>query len=147
MDNEKLKEEIKKRKKEGWIDAWFAIEALAVKEDIVKKSLAAHVNKLSGVKDVLVYETNFSENKRVEKPLKDVEVGYSQVVDLKLLVKDLLTLCKIIMLYGPSAIEILGPNEMKIKIDEVQNLANSIATVIHQFASVGVGGIVITPEK
>jgi len=142
-----LRDEINKRKKDGWIEAWFAIEALAVKEDIVKNALELHVKKLSAIKGAFVYETKFSDIKTVEKPLKNIEKGYSQIVELKLFVKNLLTLIKIVMLYGPSSIEILGPNELKIKIDEVQNIANVIATLVHQFASAGVGGIVISPEK
>jgi len=34
-----------------------------------------------------------------------------------------------------------------MKIDEVQNIANLLAGVIHQFAAAGVGGIIITPDK
>ena len=30
--SEDMKEKIKKLKKEGWIDAWFAIEAMAIRE-------------------------------------------------------------------------------------------------------------------
>ena len=146
-NEEKLREEIKKKRKDGWIEAMMAIEALAIKEDTVKQSLEIHIKKLSAVKDALVYEANFSEVKRIENPLKGVEVGYSQIVDVKLFIKDLLTLIKIVMLYGPSSIEIIEPRELKIKIDEIQDIANTLATLIHQFAAAGAGGVVITPEK
>ena len=142
-----IRDDINKRKKDGWIEAWFGIEAMAVKEDIVKQSLEAHINKLSSTPDVLVYETKFGEVQKVDKPLKNWEVGYSQIVELKLFVKNLLTLIKVIMLYGPSSIEILGPKDLKITIEETQNISNVIATLVQQFASAGVGGIVITPEK
>jgi hypothetical protein len=142
-----LRDEINKRKKDGWIEAWFAIEALAVSEDVVKSALENHVKKMHNIKDALIYEKKFSDIKIIEKPLKNMEKGYSQIVELKLFIKNLLTLIRIVMLYGPSSIEILGPNELKIKIDEVQNIANLIATLVHQFASAGVGGIVISPEK
>lgn len=142
-----MKEEINKKKKEGWIEAWFGIEALAVEKDAVEKALDNHVKKLSSTRDVLVYDTKFSDTTKVEKPIKNLAEGYAQIVELKLFVKNIFTLARIIMIYGPSSIEILGPNETKVKIDETQNIANLIATLVHQFASAGIGGIVITPEK
>lgn len=142
-----MKEEMNKRKKEGWIEVWFAIEALAANKDVVEKAMDTHVKKLASVKDVLVYETKFSETRKIEKPMKNMEEGHSQIVEIRLFIKNMLTLVKVILLYGPSSIEIIGPPEMKIKIDEVQNISNTLATLVHQFASAGIGGIVITPEK
>ena len=51
-----------------------------------------------------------------------------------------------VMTYGPSAIEIVGPNKEEIDISEMQNVANTLAGVVHQFAAAGIGGIVITPK-
>jgi len=142
-----MDEEIKTKKKEGWIESWFVIEALAMNEDTVKSSLENHIKKLSNVKEVLVFETKFSDVQKVDKPVKNVEVGYSQIVDVKLFAKNLLTLIKVIMLYGPSSIEIIEPNELKLKAEEIQNISNTLAALVHQFAAAGAGGIVITPEK
>lgn len=144
IQSEELKDEIKKKRKDDWIEAWFAIEALAVSEDVVKASLEKHIEKLSKAKDAFVYEKKFSDIKEVEKPLKNVEKGFSQIVEIKLFVKNLFSMISIVMLYGPSSIEILGPKDMKISIEEMQNIVNTLAGVVHQFASAGVGGIVIT---
>ena len=143
---EALKEEIKKRKKEDWIETWMAIEALAVKEGVVETSLKQHVEKLKDVNDGLVYETKFGEVKHVENPMKDVKEGYSQVVEIKFFAKNLSSLLGIVMTFGPSAIEIIGPKKKEIDISEMQNIANTLAGVVHQFAAAGIGGIVITPK-
>ena len=145
MDDD-LKDEIKSKRKEGWIEAWFAVEVLAVKEDVAKGSLKNHVEKLSKAKDVFVYEKKFSDVKEVEKPAKKIEKGFSQIAEVKLFVRSLFSLISIVMLYAPSSIEIIGPKGMDVRIDEIQNIANTLAAVVHQFASAGVGGVVIKPE-
>ena len=142
-----LKDEIKQKKKDNWIEAWFGIEALGVNQEVVESALKKHIDKLSNSKGVFVYETKFGEIKRVEKPMKNVEVAYSQIVEVRLFLKNLYILVNAVLLYGPSSVEILGPSSKEIKIDEIQNMANLLAALIHQFASAGVGGIIITPEK
>lgn len=143
---EEQKNEINKKRKDGWIEAWFAIEVLAVKEDVAKTSLEQHIEKLSKAKDTFIYEKKFGDVKVVEKPLKNVEKGYSQICEVRLFVKNFLAMISIVMLYGPSAIEILGPKNLELSIEEMQNITNTIAGIVHQFAAAGAGGIVITPE-
>ncbi len=147
MDEGKVDEETKRKRKDDWIEAWFAIEALAVDKNVVESSLKQHVEGLSRIKDAFVYEKKFSEATRVENPLKNVKEAFSQVVELKLFVRDLFSLINIVVVYGPSSVEIIGPGKKEIKLEETQRIANVIAGIVHQFASAGVGGIVITPKK
>jgi hypothetical protein len=145
--DEKLEEEIKNKRKDNWIEAWFAIEALAVDKNVVESSLRQHMEKLSKVKDVFVYETKFSEATRVENPIKGIKEAFSQVVEVKLFIRDLFSLINVVVVYGPSSVEIIGPDKKEIKLEETQRIANVIAGIVHQFASAGIGGIVITPKK
>lgn len=142
-----MQEQIKEKRKEKWFEVWFSIEALAVEKDVVEKALGKHIEKMGNIRDILVYETDFSEAVKVEKPMKNVESGYSQIAKVKFFAKNLTTLISVVMTYGPSAIEVLGPDKREMKIDEVQNIANLLAGVVHQFAAAGVGGIIITPDK
>lgn len=134
-------------RREKWLDVWFSIEALGIKEDIVKVALEKHIEKLEGVRGAHVYEKKFYDTIRVENPMKDVKEAYSGIVDVKLLVKDLYTLASIVLVYGPSSVEIVGPEKKEVSMEEVQNIANTLAGVVHQFAAAGVGGIVISPER
>lgn len=140
-------EEINKMRKDKWFEVWFAIEALGVEEDVVKSALENHAEKLASVKNVSVYERKFGEIKKVENPMKDVKEAYSQIIEVKFFAKDLFTLLNIVLVYGPSSIEILGPDKKEISVDEIQNLANVLAGVVHQFAAAGIGGIVISPDR
>ena len=142
-----MNEQVKEKRKEKWLDVWFSIEALAVEKDVVEKALKKHVEKMGNVRDILVYEEEFSEAIKVENPMKNVAEGYSQVVKIKFFAKNLAVLISVVLTYGPSAIEILGPERVEMRIDEVQNIVNLLAGVVHQFAAAGVGGIIITPDK
>jgi hypothetical protein len=142
-----LHEQIKQKRKEGWIEAWFAIETLGLKKEMVEESLQNHIEKLSNVPDTLVYEKNFKDIELVKTPLKNVNEAWSYVCEIRLFVKNLYTLLNIIYMYGPSAVEILNPASKEMKIDEMQDIANTLAGLIHQFAAAGIGGIIITPEK
>ena len=145
-------DEIKKKIKDGWLRVWCAIEAAGVNEEIVKTSLSNHIDKIRKLEGVTIYKDEFKET--IEQDVKDEKQGvfkdvdkiYSQVVEINMIVKDIYTLLSVIILYGPSAVEILEPNEITLKISEVQNIANLIATLLHQFASSGAGGIVIAPK-
>lgn len=145
--DESIKEEIKKKRKDNWFELLFSIEALAVNQEVVESSLQEHVNKIKKTENVFVYETNFYETKEVEKPFKNVEKAYSQIVSMKLFIKDLFTLLNTVILFGPSSIEVLGPDKKEISLSEVQNVANQIAGLVHQFAAAGLGGMLIMAPK
>jgi hypothetical protein len=142
-----MKEEIGKRRKEKWFELHMGIEVLGISRDIAENSLAEHVRKLSSEDGVFVYEEKFSDIQKVDKPLRDVDEAYAQVASVKLFAKNLSTLMHVVMLYGPSSIEVIGPDKRDISVGEVQHVANNLASIVHQFAAAGVGGIVITPEK
>lgn len=142
-----MKEEIRKKKKEGWIEAMFSIEVLAIKEEVVRDSLSKHTDELGKVLGVFVYEKTFSDSTLVKNPLKGVEEAYSQIANIRFFVKDVMTLVSLAITYGPSSIEIFSPNEKNISMSDLQNMMNLISGVIHQFAAAGMGGIVIAPSK
>lgn len=141
-----MKEEIAKKKKENWYEVMFTIEALAIEKETVEKSLALHIEKMGNIKEIFIYDKQFLETLEVIKPMKNVEKAYSQIAKVKFFAKDMTTLLGVVMVYGPSSIEILGPEKHEMKLDEVQNIANMLAGVVHQFAAAGVGGMVIAPK-
>lgn len=134
-----------KAKKNGWIEAWISIETLGGSADIVEVSLKTHIEKLTRESDVLIEKKEFHAIEEVKNPPKPLQRGWSQIVNVTLLAKDLQTFIRIILLYGPSAIEVLGPKTKSIAADELQNIVNSLAGLLHQFAAAGVGGLVISP--
>ena len=137
---------VEEKRKSGWIEAVFNIEAMAVSKEVAEKALKEHVERMEKAKDVFVYEKNFMDVQEIDNPPKNVEKAYSQVVEVKLFVKDLLALIGTVVLYGPSSIEILSPKSKEVSMEEMQLIANALAGMIHQFAQAGAGGIVFTPK-
>ena len=141
--DKKLQERVEKRLKDGWIKSWMMIEVLAITKEATKSSLEKHVKSMEKEDKTIVYKKDFKEIKKVEKPIKNIEVAYSYIVELELIAENLDKLVYLVMNYAPTAIEILEPNKLTIDAGEAQGILTSIADIIHKFASMGIGGVVI----
>ncbi|MBI4895633.1 MAG: hypothetical protein HY831_04025 [Candidatus Aenigmarchaeota archaeon] len=145
MDQDKINE---LRKKE-LIEVWFAIEAVGVTKEAIEDSMKNHISKLEKVSEMQIYDKVFRPIEKLEDISflpKNITEAWSQVVELKFFVKKFDDLINIIYVYGPSAVEVLGPESKKISIQEMQDISNTLAGLLHQFAAAGVGGVVITPK-
>jgi hypothetical protein len=143
MDKEELQEIVEKRRKEGWIDAWFAFEVVATSEEVAENAMKNHIEGLEKVRNVLVYEKSFQEVREVDAKPFNVEKAYSKTAEVKILLKNVETLVHVTIVFAPSAIEIYSPSKLEIKIDELQNISNLLAGLIHQFAGARLGGVII----
>ncbi len=141
-----MDDEIKRKLKEGWIEAWMSVEVLAISEEVAKTSLEKHIENMSKSPGISVYEKKFHECLETKSPLKNVEKAYSCIAEIKLLAKDFISLVSVILLYGPSSVEVIRPDRKELKIEEMQNMCNLLASLVHQFAAAGVGGIVISQK-
>lgn len=139
------KEEIRKKRDEKWIEAWFMIEVMAVDEKVAVEALESHVKKLE--KETPVFEVTYQDAVKVENPTPKVKEAYSKICEVKLFAKDMMSLLRLVLMYGPAAIEIMGPKNREVGMEEMQNISNTVAGLMHQFASAGVGGVVISPTK
>lgn len=153
-EKEHLSELVKKRRKEGWIEAQFFIEAAGIEQPLVESSLKEHVERLGKAKDILVYDATFSEAAEMEKIPQALAQRmppggriWSQVSTVNLFAKSLDTLVYIVMVYGPSAVEILSPHKKEINVEEMQGIVNVVAGVLHEFAAAGMGGLVMSAPK
>lgn len=138
-----MEEEVRKRLREGWIKSWMMIEVLAVAEGAARSSLEKHIESLEKEKRCLVYKKSFHEIKKVQNPLPKVPEGYSYVCELELLAYNFNQLFLIVLNYAPSAIEILSPENIKMDMGEAQGILNSLADILHRFAAMGIGGVII----
>ena len=94
-----------------------------------------------------LYNQEFGEIKKVEKPLKNIEVAYSLTCEVELISKRFDNLVQIVTEFGPSAIEILEPKKFELDAGEAQSILNSISQIMHQFAAAGAGGMVFVRGK
>jgi len=135
-------EEANEKVKEGWFRSWLVFEALAINENVAKDALETLINKLDKDERVKIYKKVFGEVKKVEKPIKNVDIGYSLTCEVNLISKKFDYLAQIVMEYGPAAIEILEPEKFNLDVGEAQGILNSISQMMHRLAAAGAGGIV-----
>lgn len=143
MAEEKVPEDVKKKVKNGWIRSWMMIEVLAITEKAAKSALKKHTQKMGREKRTIIYNKKFHEIKKVEKPFPKIETAYSCVAELELVTQTYDQLIYLVMNYGPSSIEILEPEKLKIDMGEAQSILNSVAEMIHKFVAAGIGGVII----
>ena len=139
MDNE----QVQKKLKDGWIKSWMMIEVLAVSREAAQESLKNHIERMKKEDKTYIIKEDFQDIKEIENPMKDVDKGFSQVVELELLTQNYEKLMFLTLNYGPSALEILEPDKIKMDLGEAQGILNSISDMIHRFAAAGLGGVVI----
>lgn len=139
---------VKQKLKDKWLKAWFAIEVFAVNKETAEAAMREHVKNMCKSREIMVLERKFDEISEREYPVKgESKKGYSQTAEITFICKTFTDLLNMVMLYGPSAIEVLEPNAKEITIDELQNIANILSGVLHQFAAAGIGGLVIRSGK
>ena len=78
-----------------------------------------HITKLEKEKGVLIVKRDWKEAKRVEKPFQNIPEAYSYLVELEVLTEGYEKLVFITIQYGPSSIEILEPQEVKLKDHQI----------------------------
>ncbi len=139
----KANEKIKKKVREGWIKASMIIEALGVTKEAVKSALEMHMKKLKSEEKTVISSTKFHDTKKVENPFPNVPKAYSMIVDIELIAETYDQLVYIAMNYGPTSIEILEPEKIKMDMGEAQGILNSISDLVHRFAAQGIGGIIV----
>jgi GTP cyclohydrolase FolE2 len=143
MAEDKLMDKVNKKVKEGWVRATMMVEAMAMSEDAAKMALEKHIKGIDREDGLIKYKTEWGEMKKVEKPFKNVEVAYSLIVEVEFVAQSFEKLVWAVMTFCPSSIEILEPRNIKLDMGDAQGILNSISDVIHRFAAMGIGGVVV----
>jgi hypothetical protein len=141
---EKPEDIAKKKVKNGWIRSWMMIEAMAINKEAVRTALEKHMKNLAGEKNIIILKRGDGEIKQVESPFPNIKEAYSQVIELDVLTLNYDTLIYIVLNYGPSAVEILEPNKIVLGQGEAQGILNTLAALVHRFAAMGGGGLMIS---
>jgi len=139
--------EANEKVREGWIKSWMAFEVLAINEKTARESLEGLIDKLDKSENIELFKKEFGSVKRVDRPLRNVETGFSVTCDVEIVSKKLEYLVQTVIEFGPSAVEVLEPLSLNLKVGETQNILNTISEMMHRFAAAGAGGILVLKEK
>lgn len=143
MSGEILQEKLDK----GWLHVKMFFEVLGASEDVTKKALEDHMEKLGKMDDMKIIECKISDSEKVENPTETIKEAYSQIAEVEIVINNLENLLLTVMFFGPSSIEVLAPKEVRVGFNSVQSIANAVAEMMHRYAAEGVGGIVINAKK
>jgi hypothetical protein len=140
-------QEIRRRLENGWIKSRIYIEVMATDEKTTEQALKDHIRKLKDAPDSFVLSEKYEDIQPVKNPPREIKQAFSQVVQMELLTKNMETLLYIVIFYSPSAIEVLEPKDLKVGIEQLQTVMNSVADLVHRFAAGGIGGVVIFTQQ
>ena len=136
-------DEIKEKVQKGWIHSRMWFDVLAATKEVAEESLKNHIEKIKKLENCVVLREDLKETIEVEKPLPRVEKAYSKAAEIEVLTKDIETLLSITIFFAPSAVEVIEPESLKINAASIQTIMNTVADLLHRFASQGIGGVVI----
>ncbi|MDY6770985.1 MAG: hypothetical protein SV186_03450 [Candidatus Nanohaloarchaea archaeon] len=129
------------------IDTWMIFEVLAKQEDAAVESLRDHVDKMKEMETVEITSEDFEDVEKVEDPHPALDKGYSQVCEVEATVDDFPTLVELVMNYGPTMIEVQGPEEITLDLGEAQDALNLVAEMMQKFLQSGAGGMMISRDS
>ncbi len=129
------------------LDLWMVFEAVAATEEGVKDSLEDHVDQLELESGVEVKEASIDEVTEIENPHPDIEEGFSQVAECRLSVEGFDKAISLTFNYGPTYVNVEGPENYEMDLKESQESLQNVANVIHQYAQKGLGGVLVSKSK
>lgn len=126
------------------VELWMVFEAVAAKEEAVEDSLDDHLEKLESESEVEITESNIDEVSEVENPTPDLQKGFSQVAECRLEVESFRKCIQITFDYGPTYVQVEGPEKYEMDLKESQESLQQVADVMHNYAKKGLGGVLVS---
>lgn len=129
------------------LDVWMVFQVVAATEDAAVESLQEHVDGLETEDSVTEMDVSMEDVQEVDNPHPQLDKGYSQVCEVDMSVKTFSDLVEIVINYGPTSVDVKGPDRVAMDIGEVRNACNSVAQMMHQFLQAGAGGMMISRSQ
>lgn len=126
------------------VELWMVFEAVGPEKEGVEESLDEHVNMLKNDEDgVEVISMERDEATEMEDPHPGLDKGYSQVVELDVEMENFQKAIESVINYGPTYVQFKEPDNYEMNLSESQNVLQSVANTMHQYAQMGTGGVLI----
>lgn len=122
----------------------MVFEALSTDEKGLKESLDDHIEKLRSEDAVEVKSVEIDEIAEVDDPHPQLEHGFSQVAEVRVDVDSFTEAINLTINYGPTYIQIEGPENFDLSMKDAQGALQKVATTMHQYAQQGAGGVLIS---
>ncbi len=113
------------------IKARVIFEAQSNHPRVAEDALKEILRKLKNFNDIEIYDVHWE-------PTEFIDAFYSAMVDLGINFESFETFFKVLLHFGPSAVVIEEPQEIKIDLGELQRSVNDMLAVLHAFAQANV---------
>ncbi len=123
---------------------WMAFEAVAPERKALEGALEDHVEALGTEERVEIIESEVDEVSEVENPHPDMDIGYSQIAEVRVKLDGFDRAIQTVINYGPTYVQIEGPDDYEMKLREAQEALQNVASTMHQYAQMGPGGVLIS---
>lgn len=126
------------------IQLWMVFEAVAPEKEAVEDSLKDHIDMMETEDDLEIVESEIDEVTEVKDPHPGLDRGFSQVAELKLEVDGFDRAIETVVNYGPTYVQLEGPERYEMDMREMQDSLQNVANTMHQYAQMGPGGVLIS---
>ncbi len=121
MDQKEIKEKIEK----GYLNARIIIEILGTPKEHIEKTIRDYVKKIKEDKNFIVLKDSYSEPE-IQENL------WATFVELEMLAKNIQALIGFCFDYMPASIEIIEPENLMLKANNISDLLNDMQARLHQ---------------
>jgi hypothetical protein len=128
-DEKKLDGLFKEASRYGAILALLHFDAHGKESNVVKDSLVDFVSRLTKEKGVLYCKGE------IDEVLDNGDGSFSSTAEVRVLTESFAKMLEVSMRYGPLAIEIIEPTEVKLNIQEMQDVLLSASALSKEYAS------------
>ncbi|MEE9525283.1 MAG: hypothetical protein V3V78_01605 [Candidatus Woesearchaeota archaeon] len=121
--------DVKERLEQGYIQSKVIVELVGKPKEYVEKTLNEYVDHLKKRENVDIVSVDFNEPKEVEGEQQGL---FAAFVEIELLTKDIPALILFCFDYMPSSIEIIAPEEFRMKSRDITNIMNDLQGKLHK---------------
>lgn len=124
---------------------WMVFEAVAPDEESLGDALHDHIDALKNDEEgVEVIELEKDDASKVENPHPGLDEGFSQVAELRAEIDSFPKALEVVINYGPTYVQLEAPDRIEMDLKEGQEALQEVANTMHQYAQMGMGGVLIS---
>lgn len=125
----------------------MVFEAVAPDRASLEESLDDHIEMLESEDDIEIIDSEVDDVSEVKDPHPGLDKGFSQVAELKVEVDGFDRAIETVVNYGPTYVQIEGPENLEMGLREAQDALQNVANTMHQYAQMGPGGVLISKSS
>ncbi len=121
--------DVKEKLEQGYIQGRVIVELMGKPKEHIENTLKKYIEHMKSNDDLEILSEKFNEAKKVEESEKGL---FAAFVELEILAKNIPVLVGFCFDYMPSSIEIIAPEEFKMKSTDITTIMNDLQGKLHK---------------